>query len=109
MTKLIYLFNAGDGNTTQYELETTRNTINDSTINMKFYKNDLGWTDKVRGKYCAKLHDHDNGINITIGEKNISLEYDELVELEMLLKFLNEDSGIPLFTHTVQKFKEVVK
>jgi hypothetical protein len=107
MNKLIYLFNGGDGNTSQYELETTRNKMNDSTISMKFYKNDLGWTNKVRGKKCATLHDHGNGINVTIGDKTISLEYDELVELEMLLKFLNEDSSIPLFTHTVQKLKEI--
>jgi len=105
--KLIYLFNSGDGNTSQYELETTRNKINDSTIKMKYYKNDFGWTDKARGKKCATLHDHGNGINITFGDKNISLEYDEIVEMEMLLKFLNEDSGIPLFKHSFQKLKEV--
>lgn len=107
MNKLIYLFNSGDGNTSQYQLETIHDELNDSTIQMSLYKNDLGWSEKVRGRECARLHDHGNGIDITIGDKKISLEYDELIEVEILLKFLNEDSGIPLFKHTFQKLKEV--
>ena len=106
MNKLIYIVESGDGNSSMYKLETLKSNINDSRIKMSFYGDT--WSEHVRGKEIVKLKDHGNGVNISFKKgTKLKLDYDEIEELEALLKFYNEDSGCNQFISRTIKLKEI--
>lgn len=106
MTKLIYSIDCGDGFSSAYTLETLKNEVNDSRIEMRFYGTQ--WNKPFQGEVAVKLKDHGNGINIKLqrGTK-IKLDYDEAEELAAVLKFYNEDSGCSQFVSKTTKLKEI--
>ena len=106
MNKLIYIVDGGDGYSSVYKLETLKSNINDSRIKMSFYGDT--WSEHVRGKKIVELKDHGNGVHIKFksGTK-LKLDYDEVTELEAILKFYNEDSECNQFISKTTKFKEV--
>ena len=106
MNKMVYVDNGGDGSKNLYEFETIRNDMNDGKVVMRFYENDVGWTDLVRGKNAATLKDNGDGVTIKFwGGDKIKLDYSQLQELAMLLQYDNEDSGRHRFTSTITKLK----
>lgn len=59
-------------------------------LNLYFSKKDIGWAQKVRGKTAASLEVTGNGVFVKFrNNKSINLDYEELYELEVLLKEYN--------------------
>lgn len=49
------------------------------------YSKEEGWSEKIKGKEIGTLEDDGNGVKIDIGNTKLQLDYDELVELYVLL------------------------
>ena len=107
--KTIYLYNSGDGTVSSHELKVTKDELDDRRIKLKFDKNDQQWTELVRGKTAGTLKDHGNGITIKLRDKKkpIELDYSQMVDVQLLLKYYLEDSGLTSFKQTIRKLKEV--
>ena len=104
---MIYIERSGDGNSSMYELDADIRGLDESTITLKFFEGDQGWTSLVRGKVAATMKDDGNGVTFKFRDKKkkIKLDYSELQEMLMLIKYNNEDSGKYGFDHTIQKLK----
>ena len=76
---------------------------NDNKIELS-YSNSSYWSEYVQSKICATLKDDGNGIAIKVGDKKISLDYNELRELKCLLLFENDEHIEIRETNTIKKF-----
>ncbi len=59
-------------------------TIKKTDVQLNYSKEE-GWSDKIKGKKIGTLKDDGNAVKIDIGNLKVDLEYDELVELYVLL------------------------
>ena len=107
----IYVNNCGDGDSCQmYEMSTN----NIDKVKMQYYKRSSYWSNNVRGKTTATLVDNSNNITINLkknlpNKKNLSpitLDYDEVIELLLILRYYTEDSNITTFNNELMKFEE---
>jgi hypothetical protein len=106
MTNLIYIEESDITDTSSmYEF-----VESGDEIIMKFYENDSQWAEHVRGKKAVTMKDTGDGVNIKFrnSKSKIELDYSQLVELMMLLKFHNEDSDLQSrYTHSFTKLLKV--
>jgi len=63
--------------------------IEDDTISLRYSKSDI-WTEHTKGTDIGKLKDTGNNIKININGKKIKLDYDEFVELLILMNLKQE-------------------
>lgn len=106
---MIIFCDPGDGNITLYHVQVTNNEVNNQQIKLSFHKDDVHWTEKVRGKTAVKLHDDGNGVKIKFQDRknHIELDYSEVDEMYMLLSYYQQNSGFSKFIPTYKKFKEI--
>jgi len=108
-----YVIDHNDGETSSYEMEVTANQLNNHKIKMFFDKDSASWTDLVRGKICAELKDHGNGVKIKFPshhnkkDHKISVDYSEILELYLLLDFYFKGSDILNIVPNIKKYIEV--
>ena len=67
---------------------------------------DNHWTKEFKGKEIADFCDTDNGIDITMGDKLIGLDYAQIQELHAIL-LMYQDSRKGLNTYEFKKYEEV--
>lgn len=105
--KMIYINKCGGDNSNMYELDANIISLDKSTITLKFFEGDEGWTSLVRGKVAATMKDDGNGVTFKFRDKKkkVRLDYSELQEMLMLIKYNNEDSGKYGFDHSITKLK----
>jgi len=70
------------------------------------YSHDAHWTKEFKGKEIADFCDTDNGIDITMGDKLIGLDYAQRQELHAIL-LMYQDSRKGLNTYEFKKYEEV--
>jgi len=68
--------------------------ISDNKIKLRYSDSDI-WTSHTKGTDIGVLKDTGNNIKVSIGEKKISLDYDEFVELAILIDLkMKKDSNL---------------
>ena len=80
-------------------------TVEDKII-MSYSKYDSAWTPGFSGETAVTLKDTEEGVVISFNDmkKKIKLDYSQVLMLQMLLKYYNEDSPLQgRYTHSFAK------
>jgi hypothetical protein len=106
--KVLIEHDSGDGEKSIYEARVIKHQMNDSRVELRYYRKDSSWTPDYRGAVAVSLHDHGNGVKIKIprSSKKIKLGYDEVVDILVMLSYYMEDSGVMICPSSFKKFKE---
>lgn len=107
MNKTSYKESYPNGEKCFYEAETTRfNTHNDIEIELRYHPDDHEWM--VPGMVALTLTDNGNGYVFKFDDgREIDISYSEAIEMMMILKYLNEDSGTVTLTPTFTKVDQI--
>lgn len=102
---LIYQTDGGDGLIVNYKFKSVEEYVG-GVVNMYTYPSpnlNPEWTNKL----VMGLHDDGDKITVYIGDRAVELDYCQIDELRLLLKYYWEDSGITPNQHSEIKFQEV--
>lgn len=80
-----------DGITSSHEYDIVIEKVDNLTITSLVRSNDLTWNDSVKGEVVLKFIDDGDGISIRFPKKGNYFDYAQIVELHILLSFLNKN------------------